>query len=84
MAQIFREKTEVSFRTPRRKKESEAFHWLRKDSQIAKYVLRVNFSYRDGFDVTFAVPADWSPAQLSKVIDGVQLEYHCLFMSDDD
>ncbi len=66
--QIFKEPATVSFSPPGGKRETEAFHWIRKEWEFGKWVSRVNFSYNDGFSVIFCVPVEWSDEQLIDVM----------------
>jgi len=68
-------KASFPLRCPSGKQETEGFHWIRKESEVAKFVTHLDFSYNDGFVVTFCVPREWSSEQLVEVIDRVCVQY---------
>ena len=72
-----------NLRCPRRKQETEAFHWIRKESGVAEFVTCLDFSYQRGFVVRFVVPAEWSSDKLTETVDRVCMAYHDKFMCDE-
>jgi len=65
----------IPLKCPPGKRETEAFHWIRKESEIAQFVTRLDFSYQRGFRVEFVVPKEWTPDQQEQIIDRVMLAY---------
>jgi hypothetical protein len=68
-------KATFSLKCPSGKRETEAFHWIRKESEVAKYVTRLDFTYQDGFIVTFVVPFDWHAGELDNVVERTCLQF---------
>lgn len=69
-----------NLKCPSGKRETEAFHWIRKESEIAKYVANLDFNYKNGFVVGFYVPFGWSADEAGNVIERTLLEYNTKFV----
>jgi hypothetical protein len=66
---------------PSGKRETEGFHWIRKESDMAKYITRLDFSYQRGFTVSFCVPEEWSKEQLGEKVDRTCSVFHAKFVA---
>ena len=64
-------------------RQSEVFHWIRRgsDPELHKKITKIEFTYSDGFDVSFLVPMDWTDEYLIDMVCSVKADYNEKFMT---
>lgn len=70
-----------NLKCPTGKRETEAFHWIRKETELSAFIGGLDFSYQKGFKVLFYVPREWSAIELEDKVDRTINRYNELFLA---